>query len=182
MLSTEIMLDRMDAVAATLSRIRAIEASRGAGRDGLAAILEEMLALAARPRLFPVTTFPAPPGRPPRARRHHLSEDPDGRFSLHLNALSPGVATPPHDHPGWAVLVALEGRERNRLFDPPAPGETAPRFREERMVEPGRGLALLAGEIHAIDIPGPEPARHLHLYGLALERRPVGGGGGSGGG
>ncbi|UFN47303.1 cysteine dioxygenase [Roseomonas sp. OT10] len=170
MLSTAIMLDRMDAVAAAIARIRAIEAARGPTPDGLGAILEEMLALAARPELFPVETFPAPHGPPPRARRYHLSEDPDGRFSLHLNALSPGVSTPPHDHPGWAVLVALEGQERNRLFDPPRRGE-APVLREERMVEPGRGLALPAGAIHAIDIPGPSPARHLHLYGLALERR-----------
>ncbi|WP_431283825.1 cysteine dioxygenase [Humitalea sp. 24SJ18S-53] len=174
MSTTDILADRAIAVADTIARIRAIEAAQGVTRPSLAAIRTEMLALAARENLFPSAEFPPPPPGEKGARRYLLSEDPDGRFAMYLNALNPGNETKPHDHTTWAVVVAVDGQELNRVFsrtdDGAIPGRAILRQREEIMVEPGRGIALMPDDIHSIHTTGDRPTRHLHMYGLALEK------------
>lgn len=167
MTDTALTAAREDAIAATIARIRAIERSQGVTRPALEAIKAEMLALAAREALFPADEFPPPPAGEKGARRYRLHADEDDRFALYLNALNPGNETKPHDHTTWAVVVAVEGQELNKVYRR-EPGALP--VDHEVMVEPGSGIALMPDDIHSIHTSGATPTRHLHMYGLALER------------
>jgi predicted metal-dependent enzyme (double-stranded beta helix superfamily) len=173
MSASDISAARAAAIEVAIARIRAIEAG-GVTRGAIEAIKEEMLALAAQERLFPASEFPPPPPGEKGGRRYLLREDPDGRLALYLNALNPGNESKPHDHTTWAVIAAVEGQELNRLYDRlddgSAPGKAQLALRRELMVEPGRAVAFLPADIHSIHTSGARPTRHLHLYGLALER------------
>jgi predicted metal-dependent enzyme (double-stranded beta helix superfamily) len=158
---------RAAAVAATVARIRAIEAKEGVTRPALDAIMAELHKLAAEEHLFPTTEFPPPPAGEKGARRYLLQEDEDGRFALYLNALNPGNETKPHDHTTWAVVVAVDGEELNKVYAKRDGGLDLVR---EVVVKPGTGIALMPEDIHSIHTLGDRPTRHLHMYGLALER------------
>jgi predicted metal-dependent enzyme (double-stranded beta helix superfamily) len=172
--ATDVRAARGAAVARTIDRVREIERGQGVTRASLAAIKAEMLKLAAREDLFPSSEFPPPPPGEKGSRRYLLQEDEGGRFALYLNALNPGNETKPHDHTTWACIVAVEGQELNRVYerldDGSQPGKCEIRLREEAMVEPGRGIAFMPDDIHSIHTQGTVPTRHLHLYGLALEK------------
>ncbi len=165
---------RAASVADSIDRIRAIEKAQGVTRAALDAIREELLALAAKTDLFPAGEFPPPAHGEKGANRYLLQEDHDGRFALYLNSLNPGNESKPHDHTTWACVVAVDGQELNRVYDRLDDGRDAARctlrLREEIMVEPGRGIALMPDDIHSIHTTGDVPTRHLHMYGLALER------------
>jgi predicted metal-dependent enzyme (double-stranded beta helix superfamily) len=172
--ATDIAAARAAAVAGTIDRIRAIEAEMGVTRPALEKIRAELLALAAQEHLFPNHVFPPPAPGVKGAQRYLLQEDPGNRFALYLNALNPGNETKPHDHTTWAVVVAVEGQELNRVYerldDGSDPGRCELRLRDEIMVEPGRGICLMPEDIHSIHTRGDRPTRHLHMYGLALEK------------
>jgi predicted metal-dependent enzyme (double-stranded beta helix superfamily) len=165
---------RSAAVANAVARIRDIEGAQGVTRPALEAIREELMLLARQEHLFPSAEFPPPPDGAKGANRYLLHEDKGNRFALYLNALNPGNETRPHDHTTWAVVVAVEGQELNRVYertdDGADPERCAIRLREEVMVEPGRGICLMPDDIHSIHTTGTVPTRHLHMYGLALER------------
>lgn len=167
MTESTVLADRAAAVAETVARIREIEARRGVTRESLAEIMRELQALAARESLFPSAEFPPPPPGEKGSRRYLLSEDPGGRFALYLNALNPGNETKPHDHTTWAVVVAVEGEELNKVYARTGQGLEVVR---EVVVRPGTGIALMPEDIHSIHTQGAVPTRHLHMYGLALER------------
>jgi predicted metal-dependent enzyme (double-stranded beta helix superfamily) len=158
---------RTAAVAATVARIRAIEAKEGVTRAALDAIMAELQALAAQEHLFPAAEFPPPPAGEKGARRYLLQEDEGGRFALYLNALNPGNETKPHDHTTWAVVVAVDGEELNKVYAKRDGGLDLVR---EVVVKPGTGIALMPEDIHSIHTQGTRPTRHLHMYGLALEK------------
>ncbi|HTN11716.1 MAG TPA: cysteine dioxygenase [Acetobacteraceae bacterium] len=169
----DIKTARAAAVAATVDRIRAIEQAQGVTRPALDAIKAELLALAAQQHLFPSTTFPPPEGGRKGANRYLLQEDADNRFALYMNALNPGNETKAHDHTTWAVVVAVDGQELNKVYrrtdDHSRPDRADIVVDHEIMVEPGRGIALMPDDIHSIHTTGQVPTRHLHMYGLALE-------------
>jgi len=171
--ATDIQAARTAAVAATVDRIRAIEAEDGVTRPSLAKIRDELMRLAAQEHLFPSAAFPPPAAGEKGSNRYLLQEDPGNRFALYLNALNPGNETKPHDHTTWAVVVAVQGQELNRVYertdDGADPARCDLRLREEIMVEPGRGICLMPEDIHSIHTTGTVPTRHLHMYGLALE-------------
>jgi predicted metal-dependent enzyme (double-stranded beta helix superfamily) len=172
--ATDISAARTAAVAATIIRIREIERTQGVTRAALDAIKVEMLALAKQEHLFPSAEFPPPPAGEKGSRRYLLQEDPDNRFALYMNALNPGNSTKPHNHTTWAVVVAVEGQELNRVYrrtdDATVPGKAFLVEERQIMVEPGTGIALMPDDIHSIHTTGDRPTRHLHMYGLALEK------------
>ena len=165
---------RTAAVSAAMDRIKGIERERGVTRPALDAILAGMLDLAQHEALFPAAEFPPPPAGEKGSKRYLLQEDPDGRFAIYLLALNPGNSTKPHDHTTWAVVTAVEGQELNRVYrrtdDGAVPGKASLELAREVMVEPGRGIALMPEDIHSIHTFGTVPTRHLHVYGLALEK------------
>jgi predicted metal-dependent enzyme (double-stranded beta helix superfamily) len=170
--ATDIRAARAAAVAATIDRIRAIERAAmqqtgGVTRPALDAIKAEMLGLAQQEHLFPSAEFPPPPDGEKGSRRYMLQEDADNRFALYMNALNPGNETRPHDHTTWAVVVAVDGQELNKVYRRSDKGMTV---NHEVMVEPGCGIALMPEDIHSIHTAGTVPTRHLHMYGLALEK------------
>ncbi|WP_439576951.1 cysteine dioxygenase [Elioraea sp.] len=158
---------RTAAVAAAVERIRAIEAREGVTRAALDAIMVELQTLAAQEHLFPSAEFQPPPAGEKGSRRYLLQEDPGGRFALYLNALNPGNETKPHDHTTWAVVVAVDGEELNKVYAKRDGGLDLVR---EVVVKPGTGIALMPEDIHSIHTQGDRPTRHLHMYGLALEK------------
>lgn len=172
--ATDVTPARAAAVAATIDRIRAIEREKGVTRESLDAIKAEMMRLAAQEHLFPSAVYPPPEGGEKGANRYLLQQDPDDRFALYMNALNPGNETKPHDHTTWAVVVAVEGQELNKVYrrtdDGSDPESCGLAVDHEIMVEPGRGIALMPEDIHSIHTTGKVPTRHLHMYGLALEQ------------
>lgn len=165
---------RTAAVAAAVGRVREIEGRMGVTREALEAIKAELLNLAAQEHLFPSAEFPPPPNGEKGSNRYLLREEDNNRFALYLNALNPGNETKPHDHTTWAVVVAVDGQELNKVYDRlddgSDPERCEMRVREEIMVEPGRGICLMPEDIHSIHTTGSRPTRHLHMYGLALEK------------
>lgn len=165
---------RTAAVAATIGRIREIESSMGVTRPALERIRAELLTLAAQEHLFPSSEFPPPPNGEKGSNRYMLQEDENNRFALYMNALNPGNSTKPHDHTTWACVVAVDGQELNKVYERRDDGKDPERcdlhVKEEIMVEPGRGICLMPEDIHSIHTTGDRPTRHLHMYGLALEK------------
>ncbi len=172
--ASDVKAARAAAVAATMNRVKDIERSHGVTRPALAAMMAELMSLAGQEHLFPTAEFVPPPNGEKGSKRYLLQEDGDNRFALYLNALNPGNSTKPHDHTTWAVVVAVEGQELNKVYerldDGTDPGKCDIRLREDIMVEPGRGIALMPEDIHSIHTTGNVPTRHLHMYGLALEK------------
>ena len=165
---------RTAAVAATMDRVKAIEGSQGVTREALEAIKAEMIKLAEHESLFPASEFPPPPAGEKGSKRYLLQEEPDGRFAIYMLALNPGNSTKPHDHTTWAVVVGVEGQELNKVYrridDGSQEGHAKLEPVREVMVEPGTGIALMPEDIHSIHTEGTASTRHLHVYGLALER------------
>ena len=160
-------------VAAAIDQIRGIEAE-GVTPENLIRIRDVLMGLAAQEHLFPSADFPPPPNGEKGSNRYPLQEDDGGRFALYLNALNPGNETKPHDHTTWAVVVAVDGQELNRVYrrlDDGADPEHCEVVEDHQvMVEPGRGICLMPDAIHSIHTTGTVPTRHLHMYGLALDR------------
>lgn len=174
MIASTTPLARTAAVSAAMDKVKQIERSQGVTRTSLDAIKAVLLDLAAHEQLFPAAEFPPPAAGEKGSKRYLLQEDPDGRFAIYMLALNPGNSTKPHDHTTWAVVTAVEGQELNKVYrrvdDGMQDGHAELEPVREVMVEPGTGIALMPEDIHSIHTDGTATTRHLHCYGLALER------------
>lgn len=103
--------------------------------------------------LYPLHTVPAQP-------------------ALYLVSDGPGVASAPHEHGTWAVIVGLSGNELNVLYerDPDTAATVRPRSRRD--IRAYDVLYLPADAIHATCAMDDVPTFHLHLYGKPLNELP----------
>jgi len=162
---------RMERVAEAIDAIKQITATEP-DRTGLREVLEQVKALAADSELWPSTEFVEPEGED-RQARYLISETPEHTYALYLNVMKPGNRIIPHNHTTWACIASVEGVETNYIYkrtdDGSRPGHARLEVVDTVSVGPGTGIALMPEDIHAVQIPGRETIRHLHMYGRALE-------------
>ena len=169
---------RQTAVAATLAAVRQIERNQGITRASLAVITQELQKLADQADLFSFTDFPPPQvisGN--TSTRYYLNHpgadtDPDD-IALYLNSIIPGKTTVPHNHDTWAVIVAVQGEELNRLYerhdDRSNPEQASISLVRELTVKPGTPISFLPDDLHSIHVQVDQPTLHFHLYGRPLD-------------
>lgn len=173
--SSDRLAARRTAVATALADIRALAAGTP-DRAALDAIATRLQALASQRELFTREDFPPPADTASGAStRYWLNGDGntgDG-IALYLNSIRPGKTTIPHNHDTWAVIVAIEGQEFNRVYrrtdDRSNPALASLELVREQTVEAGAPIAFLADDIHSIHVTGDTPTLHFHCYGRPLE-------------
>jgi predicted metal-dependent enzyme (double-stranded beta helix superfamily) len=170
--TSTVAASRQAAIAEMISHVRTIAQNKGISRETLEDIKAEMVQVAKRKELFPLTDFQPQgeaPGRRPMKRLH---QDDDGQFALYVSTSVSDQKPPPHNHATWAVIVGIQGEERNWLFERTdngsVPGKGTVRVVDERVAAPGTGVALMPEDIHTIQ-GKPEAGGRLtlHLYGVA---------------
>ena len=168
---SDLAAERERAVAACLDDIRAILGAADVNRATLERVKGRLLALAARRDLFSYAQFPL---RHERSTMHVLAEDDGDGLALYAVTAQGESATPPHDHTTWAVVVGVEGEERNKLWrridDGATPGKAQLEEVDETVVGRGTGVALMPDDIHSIHRGSDVPLLHFHLYGHSIER------------
>lgn len=166
---------RRTLIAEAVDRVREIEQVQGVNPAALQDIESVLVGLTGYGALFSETDFPNPePGQP--ARLYPLSEDADSRFALYLVCALPGGSVRPHNHSTWAVVAGLSGCEENRFYRRESggyqPGAATIILDQTVQVTHGQSVAMMPDDIHSVATPGDVPRRHLHMYGLSLEKLP----------
>lgn len=140
-------------------------------RARLDRIKTRLMDIAARADLWGDDDFPDP-SIEDKQNRFFIADNPSG-LTLYLNVMQPGKVIPPHNHTVFACIAAVEGTEKNmvyeRIDDGSAPGRAVLKLREEVDLRPGNALAMMADDIHSVVIGGTKVIRHLHFYGQPLE-------------
>jgi predicted metal-dependent enzyme (double-stranded beta helix superfamily) len=98
-----------------------------------------------------------------------LHEEPDHGLATFVVSWLPRRGTTPHDHGTWAVVVGLEGEERNelwrRLDDATRPGYAELARSGEKVFGADEVLVMPTGVIHSVWNDGDRVSVSLHVYG-----------------
>jgi predicted metal-dependent enzyme (double-stranded beta helix superfamily) len=100
---------------------------------------------------------------------HLLHEEGDHSLAVFAASWLPGRGAPPHDHGVWAIVVGVDGSERNvfyeRTDDRSRPGYAQLRPIGEQTLSPGEVLAMPSGTIHSVTNDSDRVTLSLHVYG-----------------
>ena len=100
---------------------------------------------------------------------HLLHEEPDHQLAVFVIAWAPGRGTLPRNHKTWALVVGLEGTEREswwrRTDDGSRPGFAELEAQGERIVTTGEVSVCMPDDIHSVWNVGAEMSLSLHTYG-----------------
>jgi predicted metal-dependent enzyme (double-stranded beta helix superfamily) len=166
---------RQDAIEDMISKVRDIAQTRGISRATLEEMKAEMVSVAKLKTLFPLADFQPGDGGTDRQPMQLLHKDDDGQLALYMSTSISDQKPPPHNHATWAVIVGIQGEERNWLFertdDGSVPGRGTVRVVDEQVAGPGTGVALMPEDIHTIQGTSEEGGRlTFHLYGATTDR------------
>ena len=100
---------------------------------------------------------------------HLLHEDADHSLAVFAASWLPRRGAPPHDHGVWAIVVGVDGFERNvfyeRTDDRSRPGYAEVRPIGEQLLGRGEVLAMPNGTIHSVTNDTERVSLSLHVYG-----------------
>jgi predicted metal-dependent enzyme (double-stranded beta helix superfamily) len=100
---------------------------------------------------------------------HVLHEEPDHTLAIFAVSWLPDRGTAPHDHGTWAVVVGLDGPERNEFWersdDRSRPGYADLRKIGTKTFKDDDVLAMPAGTIHGVWNETDRVTVSLHIYG-----------------
>ena len=167
---------RQAAISEMISQVRSIAQTRGINRDTLAAMKDEMIKVAKQKELFPLADFQGGEEEAGRRPMQLLHKDDDGQYALYMSSSISDQKPPPHNHSTWAIIVGIQGEERNWLFertdDGSVPGRGTVRIVDEQVAAPGTGVALMPEDIHTIQGTAEDGGRlTFHLYGVTTDQQ-----------
>lgn len=98
-----------------------------------------------------------------------LHEEEDHSLAVLAASWTPGMGVGPHDHGTWAIVVGVDGEERNirykRLDDRSKEDYAELEPKEERVAGPGDLVCIKNGGIHAVRNESDKVTLSLHTYG-----------------
>lgn len=100
---------------------------------------------------------------------HVLHEEADHTLAVFAVSWLPGRGAPPHDHGTWAVVVGVEGIERNigyrRLDDGSRPDYAELEVKHDTNAAEGDLVCMKSGGIHSVQNETDAVTLSLHTYG-----------------
>jgi len=101
-----------------------------------------------------------------------LHEEKDHSLAVLAASWMPGMGVEPHDHGTWAVVVGVDGIERNirykRLDDRMNPQYAELEVKDESEAGPGDLVCIRKGGIHAVRNDSDKVTLSLHTYGMHI--------------
>ncbi|CAN5542524.1 cupin [soil metagenome] len=103
---------------------------------------------------------------------HPLHEGPDHTPFVTAVCWLAGRGAPPHNHGTWAVVVGIEGEERNifweRMDDGSKSGKADLQQVGESICSPGAVLTMTSNTIHEVRNTATKSSLSFHVYGRPL--------------
>ena len=101
-----------------------------------------------------------------------LHEETDHSLAVLAISWAPGMGIAPHDHGTWAIVVGVDGIERNirykRLDDKRNPDYAELKVKDELNAGPGDLVCVKKGSIHAVRNDSDKVTVSLHTYGTHI--------------